>query len=118
VVCDSGLVGRCIPTRAVHIDCVHRTLAEAGITGSIGNVGDALMESTVGLYKSKLIHQHPTFAGRAELERETASWVQWHNNTRLPLREAVEETGSHLGRVSNPPRRGGHLRGYRGLTPG
>ena len=52
---------------------------EAGITGSIGSFGDALdsvlMESTVGLYKSELIDQHPTFAGRAELERETASWV-------------------------------------------
>ena len=52
---------------------------EAGITGSIGSFGDALdsvlMESTVGLYKSELTDQHPTFAGRAELERETASWV-------------------------------------------
>ena len=62
-------------------------LREAGITGSIGSVGDALdnalMESTVGLYKSELIDQHPTFAGRAELERETASWVHWYNTTRL-----------------------------------
>ena len=32
------------------------------------------MESPVGLYKSELIDQHPTFIGRAELERETASW--------------------------------------------
>jgi hypothetical protein len=75
------------------------------------------MESTVGLYKSKLIQPHPTFAGRAELERETASWAHWYNKTRLPLREAVEETGSHLGQVSNPPRRGGLLPGYRRLTP-
>ena len=62
-------------------------LREAGITRSIGSVGDALdnalMESTVGLYKSELIDQHPTFAGRAELERETASWVHWYNTTRL-----------------------------------
>jgi hypothetical protein len=47
-----------------------------GLYSAIGSVGDALdnalMESTVGLYKSELIDQHPTFAGRAELERETA----------------------------------------------
>jgi transposase InsO family protein len=52
-------------------------LREAGITSSIGSVGDALanalMESAVGLYKSELIGQHPAFTGRAELERETAS---------------------------------------------
>lgn len=62
-------------------------LREAGITGSIGSVGDALdnamMESTVRLYKSELIDQHPIFAGRAELERQTASWVHWYNMTRL-----------------------------------
>jgi putative transposase len=44
-------------------------LAEAGIAGSIGTVGDALdnalMESAVGLYKSELIDQHPTFTGRS-----------------------------------------------------
>jgi putative transposase len=44
---------------------------------------NALMESAVGLYKSELIDQHPTFAGRAELERETASWVHWYNTARL-----------------------------------
>ena len=62
-------------------------LRVAGIVGSIGSVGDALdnalMESAVGLYKSELIDQHPTFSGRAELERETASWVHWYNTSRL-----------------------------------
>ena len=62
-------------------------LREAGIAGSIGSVGDALdnalMESAVGLYKSELIDQHSTFTGRAELERETASWVHWYNTARL-----------------------------------
>jgi len=42
-----------------------------------------LMESAVGLYKSELIDQHSTFTGRAELERETASWVHWYNTARL-----------------------------------
>lgn len=63
-------------------------LLEAGITGSIGSVGDALdnalMESTIGLYKTELIDRHDTsWTGRAEVERETASWVHWYNTTRL-----------------------------------
>ena len=62
-------------------------LIEAGIAGSIGSVGDALdnalMESTIGLYKTELIQRHQTWNGRAELERETASWVHWYNTTRL-----------------------------------
>lgn len=63
-------------------------LIEAGIAGSIGSVGDALdnalMESTIGLYKTELIDRHERcWTGRAELERETASWVHWYNSTRL-----------------------------------
>jgi putative transposase len=65
-------------------------LAEAGIAPSIGTVGDALdnalMESTIGLYKTELIERHPagrSWAGAAEVERETASWVHWYNTERL-----------------------------------
>ena len=63
-------------------------LLEAGIAGSIGSVGDALdnalMESTIGLYKTELIDRHErSWTGRAEVERETASWVHWYNTTRL-----------------------------------
>jgi putative transposase len=64
-------------------------LIEAGIAPSIGTVGDALdnalMESTIGLYKSELIeHDRPrAWSGRAEVERETASWVHWYNTTRI-----------------------------------
>jgi len=66
-------------------------LLEAGITGSIGTVGDALdnalMESTIGLFKTEVIgHEKPTgrsWAGRAEVEKATASWVHWYNATRL-----------------------------------
>ncbi len=62
-------------------------LAESGIAGSIGSVGDALdnalMESTIGLYKSELIDRQKSWTGRAEVERETASWVHWFNTTRL-----------------------------------
>jgi putative transposase len=63
-------------------------LVEAGIAGSIGSVGDALdnalMESTIGLYKTELIDRHErSWTGRTEVERETASWVHWYNSTRL-----------------------------------
>lgn len=65
-------------------------LREAGIAGSIGSVGDALdnalMESTIGLYKTELIK--PASAGRnlagaREVERLTAEWVWWYNNGRV-----------------------------------
>lgn len=58
---------------------------------SIGTVGDALdnalQESTIGLYKTELIeHERTTsWSGAAEVERETASWVHWHNETRIHL---------------------------------
>ena len=64
-------------------------LIDAGIAPSIGTVGDALdnalMESTIGLYKTELIDHNRTrsWTGRAEVERETASWVHWYNTTRL-----------------------------------
>jgi putative transposase len=63
-------------------------LIDAGIAPSIGTVGDALdnalMESTIGLYKSELIdHDRKHWSGRAEVERETASWVHWFNTTRI-----------------------------------
>ncbi|GAC1594063.1 MAG: hypothetical protein NVS3B21_15700 [Acidimicrobiales bacterium] len=64
-------------------------LLEAGIAPSIGTVGDALdnalMESTIGLYKTELIEHDRASAwtGRAEVERETASWVHWFNTTRI-----------------------------------
>jgi len=64
-------------------------LIDAGIAPSIGTVGDALdnalMESTIGLYKTELIEHDRTrsWTGRAEVERETASWVHWYNTARI-----------------------------------
>ncbi|HSS08756.1 MAG TPA: IS3 family transposase [Acidimicrobiales bacterium] len=64
-------------------------LIDAGIAPSIGTVGDALdnalMESTIGLYKTELIdHDRArSWSGRAEVERETASWVHWFNTDRI-----------------------------------
>ena len=65
-------------------------LTEAGIAGSIGTVGDALdnalMESTIGLYKTELITLGASgrnWAGLREVERETAEWVRWYNHERI-----------------------------------
>jgi putative transposase len=64
-------------------------LIDAGIAPSIGTVGDALdnalMESTIGLYKTELINHDRTraWSGRAEVEAETASWVHWYNTSRI-----------------------------------
>jgi putative transposase len=68
-----------------------QALVEAGINPSIGTVGDALdnalMESTIGLYKTELINhlRQRAWTGLAEVERETAGWVHWFNHTRIHL---------------------------------
>lgn len=63
-------------------------LVDAGIAGSIGTVGDALdnalMESTIGLYKTEVIGRNPaTWTGASQVEHATAEWVQWYNNDRI-----------------------------------
>jgi transposase InsO family protein len=65
-------------------------LAAAGIAGSIGTVGDALdnalMESTIGLFKTECINlgaRGNNWAGLRHVERETAEWVRWYNNERI-----------------------------------
>jgi putative transposase len=65
-------------------------LAAAGIAGSIGTVGDALdnalMESTIGLYKTELIvpgASRRNWTGLREVERETAEWARWYNHERI-----------------------------------
>jgi transposase InsO family protein len=66
-------------------------LIDAGISPSIGTVGDALdnamAESTIGLYKTELIDHDRTsgWTGAAEVERDTAAWVHWYNQTRIHL---------------------------------
>jgi putative transposase len=61
-------------------------LAE-GIDASIGTVGDALdnalMESTIGLYKTELVKRRGPWRTLAEVEVATAEWVQWYNTRRL-----------------------------------
>jgi putative transposase len=63
-------------------------LAEAGIAGSIGTVGDALdnalCESTIGLFKTEAINlTGPAWRDRRDVEWQVARWVHWYNTTRL-----------------------------------
>ena len=62
-------------------------LIEAGIDASIGSVGDAydnaLMESTIGLYKTELIKPRGPWRSLADVELATAEYIDWYNNRRL-----------------------------------
>ena len=62
-------------------------LDAAGIAASIGSVGDAydnaLMESTIGLYKTELIKPQRPWKSLSQVELATAEWVDWYNHRRL-----------------------------------
>ena len=69
-----------------------QTLLLAGLTPSVGTVGDALdnalAETTIGLYKTECIREDSPFrAGHirslADLEEITSGWVHWYNTARL-----------------------------------
>ena len=86
-------------------------LAEAGIAPSIGTVGDALdnalMESTIGLYKTELINRDRSWTGANDVERETANWVHWFNTDRLHtsigMLPPAEYEDRYLQTQPNPP---------------
>ncbi|WP_344016990.1 IS3 family transposase, partial [Kitasatospora atroaurantiaca] len=65
---------------AEHLDAV-------GIAASIGSVGDAydnaLMESTIGLYKTELIKPGRPWKTLAQVELATAEWTDWYCHRRL-----------------------------------
>jgi len=62
-----------------------------GIAPSIGTVGDAydnaLMETTIGLFKTEClrtqIFHHGPYKTLADVEYATAGWVDWYNHRRL-----------------------------------
>ncbi|MFJ6777113.1 IS3 family transposase [Kitasatospora sp. NPDC091257] len=62
-------------------------LDAAGIAASIGSVGDAydnaLMESTIGLYKTELIKPGRPWKTLSQVELATAEWTDWYNHRRL-----------------------------------
>ncbi|MEU4863423.1 IS3 family transposase [Kitasatospora aureofaciens] len=62
-------------------------LNAAGIAASIGSVGDAydnaLMESTIGLFKTELIKPRRPWRTLSQVELATAEWIDWYNHRRL-----------------------------------
>ncbi|RRR85799.1 hypothetical protein EHS43_06775 [Streptomyces sp. RP5T] len=62
-------------------------LEAAGIAASIGSVGDAydnaLMESTIGLFKTEVIKPQRPWKTLSEVELATAEYVDWYNHRRL-----------------------------------
>lgn len=62
-------------------------MEDAGIVPSVGSKGDsydnALAETVNGLYKAELINRGQRWENASEVERATAEWVAWWNNSRL-----------------------------------
>ncbi len=62
-------------------------LAEAGLVGSVGSVGDsydnALAESINGLFKTEVIRRCGPWRNAEEVEFAVLEWVDWFNNRRL-----------------------------------
>ncbi|MFF8196712.1 IS3 family transposase [Streptomyces bobili] len=62
-------------------------LDRAGIAASIGSVGDAydnaLMQSTIGLFKTELIKPRRPWRTLSQAELATAEWVDWYCHRRL-----------------------------------
>ncbi len=72
-------------------------LAQLGVLASIGSVGDsfdnALAESTIGLYKSEVIHHQGPWRGANDVELATAIWLVQHRAA------ARLDRADHAGRV-------------------
>jgi transposase InsO family protein len=62
-------------------------LTEAGITASVGSVGDsydnAMAETINGLYKTEVIRKRGPWRNVDDVEYATLEWVDWFNNRRL-----------------------------------
>jgi putative transposase len=62
-------------------------LAAAGVSGSVGTVGDAydnaLAESVIGLYKTELIKPRGPWRTAEQVELATLDYVDWFNHRRL-----------------------------------
>ncbi|MGW2588624.1 IS3 family transposase [Streptomyces virginiae] len=62
-------------------------LQAAGIAASIGSVGDAydnaLMESTIGLFKTELVKPRRPWKTLSDVELATAEYIDWYNHRRL-----------------------------------
>jgi len=61
-------------------------LLAAGVDASVGSVGDAydnaLAETTIGLYKTELIHRRGPWRTRDQVELATLEYIDWYNHRR------------------------------------
>jgi putative transposase len=93
---EQALWSRAAPTGVVHHSDrgsqylsirYSERLAEAGMTPSVGSVGDsydnALAETIIGLYKTEVIHRRGPWRHVDSVEYATLEWVDWYNNRRL-----------------------------------
>jgi putative transposase len=68
-------------------------LLDAGVDASVGTVGDAydnaLAETTIGLFKTELIHRRGPWRTRDQIELATLEYVDWYNHRR-PHRAAAD----------------------------
>ncbi len=62
-------------------------LIAAGVTASVGTVGDsydnALAETVNGLYKTEIIYSKRVWPSATAVEIATLDWVHWWNTARL-----------------------------------
>ncbi|MGW4471898.1 hypothetical protein ACWENQ_19700 [Nonomuraea sp. NPDC004354] len=61
----------------------------AGIDASIGTVGDALMESQIGPFKTELIKLRGPWHSLAEVELATAEWIECSTRSACTPRSAT-----------------------------
>ncbi len=77
------------------------------IDASIGTVGDALdnalMESTIGLYKTELIKRCGPWRTLADVELATAHWLEWYNTRRALLSHRLCSSSRVRGRPLRHP---------------
>lgn len=97
------------------------TLMLAGLTPSIGTVGDALdnalAETTIGLYKTECTRDGSPFRNGpletlADVEEITSAWVHWYNTSRLMhrlgLRPPAEAEAEYYQQRAEPTRGQAH----------
>jgi putative transposase len=85
-------------------------LADAGAVTSVGSVGDsydnALAETTIGLFKTEVIHRRGPWRSLTQVEIALAEWVDWYNQRRLHGAcgdiPPVEYEQRHHSRQQNP----------------
>jgi putative transposase len=94
------------------------TLMLAGLTPSVGTLGDALdnavAATTIGLYKTECVRDGSPFRTGplrtlADIEDATCAWVHWYNTHRLIHCLGRRPPGRSRGRVlRSPPGRAAH----------